>query len=356
MNDNNQIDPIRLLKIVWRSKLTVIKTVVVFILIGLFLSFTISEEYTANSTMMPQSSENGDIGGLGGLAAMAGINLNALGNENVPANLYPTIVKSISFQKDILKEKLYVEGGVDSISLKKYFAEIHRPGLLSLIVKYTVGLPKIIKERIFEKKSEAERKDVMLSITSEEKEIIKDLMNRISVSYDKKNDIIEVKVTMPTARLAAQLTLKVQKLIQEYIIRIKSQKSISQLRFVEERFAEKKKEFLRIQNELALFRDKNKNVTTALAQTKLEMLNSEFNLITGVYTELAKQVETKKIQVREDTPVFSIIDPVSIPSDRSKPRRSIIMILCTLFGAVYGVALIFFRRYMDIFKTKWDSI
>ena len=60
-------------------------------------------------------------------------------------------------------------------------------------------------------------------------------------------------------------------------------------------------------------------------------------MTSSVFQELAGQVEQAKIQVNKDTPIFTIIEPVSVPLERSKPKRSMMVIIWTFLGGVFSV-------------------
>ncbi len=64
-------------------------------------------------------------------------------------------------------------------------------------------------------------------------------------------------------------------------------------------------------------------------------MNNEYTLLFGVYSELAKQREQANIQVKETTPVFTVVEPVTIPTERSKPKRGLICIAFTFLGGFY---------------------
>ena len=61
-------------------------------------------------------------------------------------------------------------------------------------------------------------------------------------------------------------------------------------------------------------------------------------MTSSVFQELAGQVEQAKIQVNKDTPIFTIIEPVSVPLERSKPKRSMMVIIWTFLGGLFSVA------------------
>ncbi len=129
------------------------------------------------------------------------------------------------------------------------------------------------------------------------------------------------------ALLSAQVAQKAQKLLQDYITQFKIEKATAQFHFIEERFNEKKREFESAQRRLASYRDANKNISSAVAQTELEKLENEYQLAFEVYSELAKQLEQARIKIKEDTPVFSVIEEVVVPIEKSKPKRSLILMI-----------------------------
>jgi LPS O-antigen subunit length determinant protein (WzzB/FepE family) len=91
-----------------------------------------------------------------------------------------------------------------------------------------------------------------------------------------------------------------------------------------------------LQNKLALFKDSNINIIDSRFVNKLNSLESEFEIVNVVYQELNKQLEQSKLQVSRDTPVFSVIKPVTIPNTRSAPKRSLMVVFYTFIGFIIG--------------------
>ncbi|MDQ2179827.1 Wzz/FepE/Etk N-terminal domain-containing protein [Marinifilum sp. D714] len=358
---DDEIDLIQLAKTLWEGRKTVIKTTIIFMVIGLFVAIFSEKEYTASCTMVPQSAEGGSkLGGsLGGLAAMAGINLGSIGGgASIPPTLYPKIVNSIPFQKELMKTPLTIEGQDTPVTFADYYLEIKKPRLFDYIKKYTIGLPGLILKAIRGDRSNARLasfEDGILSINQEEKQLIDILSSQLTLEVNDKDGYVSIFANMPEAKAAAELTLKAQVLLQEAITKFKIKKAKDQLNFVEERYAEKEKEAKAAQERLAQFRDRNKFVSTATAQTEQERLTAEYNLVYGVYSELAKQLATQKIQVKENTPVFTVIEPVSVPIQKSKPKRAMILIIWTFLGGIVGVGMVFGREFLSSIKEQWTK-
>ena len=95
-----------------------------------------------------------------------------------------------------------------------------------------------------------------------------------------------------------------------------------------------------MQYSLDRFRDANMSFSSAVAKTQEEALTNEYNLAYSVYSELAKQMEQAKIAVNETTPILTIVEPVVVPIERSKPKRGLICVLFTFLGGFAGVGTV----------------
>ena len=60
----------------------------------------------------------------------------------------------------------------------------------------------------------------------------------------------------------------------------------------------------------------------------------------GLYSYLAKQRENPNIMLKQTTPVFTVVEPVTIPTERSKPKRGLICIAFTFLGGFIGIGLV----------------
>lgn len=244
------------------------------------------------------------------------------------------------------------------MTFQTYYLEIAKPGLLGYIKKYTIGLPGVIvgaiKGQAITDNQKQSTNDFLLTISQDEKSLMNLLASQLSLEVNDKDGYVTISANMPEARSAAEMVQRAQILLQEAITDFKIKKAKDQMVFVEERYAEKEAAFTVAQNKLARFRDQNKNVSSAMAQTQIERLQSEFSMASSVYTELAKQLETQKIQVKEDTPVFTIIEPVVVPFERSKPKRAMILIVWTFLGGIVGVGMVFGKEFLGSVRKQWQ--
>jgi capsule polysaccharide export protein KpsE/RkpR len=313
--------------------------------------------------MVPQlSSSKSKLGNLSSLAAIAGFNLDMnIETTELSPLVYPQIVESVPFQLEIMESPFTFKGIDHPISLYEYYINYSKPNFLSLITKYTIGLPGVIISALKSKKPEEPAIageglfDAPIALTENQEKIRKLLSKRITLETNEKQGYVVLNVIAHDPKLAAQIAHKAQALLQKYITEFKVKKATAQLQFIEERYAEKKKEFEKTQKNLALFVDRNKSVTSAVARTEEVRLQNEYKLAFEVYSQLAQQLEQAQIKVKEDTPVFSIVKPVTVPLEKSKPNRPLILIIWTFLGGVIAIGWIFGKQFLQTIKTKWNE-
>lgn len=353
----SEIDLVDIGSTLWKTRRSILKFIIVFFGLGLFLAVFSENEYTGSTIIVPQSNNSKNINGnLGGLAAMAGINLGNIGGDSgIPPALYFQIINSIPFQKELLMTPLTIKGQKEKLTFSMYYTEVYNPSLISNIKKYTIGLPGLISKTLRGKSiSDLDILDTdgLLSITEDEEKLLKILSKKIFLETNDKAGFVRVSAIMPEAIAAAELTKSVQNLLQKYIVSFKVQKSKEQLHFIEKQYKEKEINFKEVQIKLAQFRDRNQHVNSALAKTNLKQLESQYELAFGIYVELAKQFETQKLQVKQDTPVFTILNPVSIPNERTSPKKVQTILIWIVFGVVFAIAKTLFVNFLKIVRYK----
>jgi uncharacterized protein involved in exopolysaccharide biosynthesis len=361
---DDEIDLIALAKTFWSGRRTIIQSILICGVLGFFIAITSSKEFVATTIMVPSGSDaTSKLGGLGGLAAMTGISLNtsASGDDLSPI-VYPQIVSSLPFQLELMKTPINFSGVSEPVTFYDYYSEGQKGNPL---VKYTIGLPgvilslpgKIIKAIRGENPEKAISTGLNkpLELTEKQRDVRVILSGLISLETNAKEGIITLSARMPEAKAAAQLGQRGQELLQQYITEFKIKKAKANLDFIQQRFDETAQKFEAAQQQLAVFSDRNKNVSLATAKTEEQRLTSQYNLIYSIYSELAKQLEQAKIQVKQDTPVYTIIEPISVPTKRSKPNRPMILFIWLFLGGILGTGIVFGKGYLKTVKKQWNE-
>ena len=343
---DEEIDLVEVIRKLWKNRKLIIKITVVFMVIGVLVALFSPKEYSAGCTMVPQVGDKKASGGLSGLASMVGINLGSMGGGEVLApTIYPKILARVPFKKELMATPLKFEEYEQPITLFDYYTkdEYKKFSLFGVVKKYTIGLPGVIIGAIRGEDTTqimAEQGSAIQSLSKDEKEVAEILDKIVSLNVNDKDGYVQLSASMPEPLAVAQLAQQAQKLLQEYITRFKIEKVQSNLDFVQKQYDKAKERYEVRQDELAKFRDANKGFVSAVAKTREDMLTNEYNLAYSVYSELAKQLEQAEIAVNETTPILTVVEPVVVPVERSKPKRGLICVLFTFLGGFAGIGVV----------------
>lgn len=365
-NKDSEIDLIDIAKKIWSGRKIIIKSMIVFFVLGIFIVIFSPKEYKSEITLVVETSSSGS--GMSGLlqqfGGLAGISMNKTDKEALVPDLYPEVIKSTPFLLEILKQKVVESKHDSTITVAQYIDRYTRPSLASSISKYTIGLPGKIMEWIrgkndhFSKKIPVLASDSAISlsvepiiITKEESDIIEAISECINTEQDfKKSNKFIIRVEMQDPLVVAQVTSSVVKNLTKYIIEYRTKKAKTDLNFVEKSTFQAESKYLEAQQKLAVYKDRNKNVILSSVQVEEEKLQSEFDLAFSVYSALAKQLEQAKIKVQEETPVFNVMDPAQIPLKKSNPNSILTLFLLLLIGGFIGVGIVFLKLYLKKIK------
>ena len=347
--EEKEIDLVELIRLMWLNRWLVIKITGVAMVLGLMVALFSKKEYTASCDIVLQSSTSGSSSSMSSLAALAGINIGQMQN-NVRAlspYVYENILNSTSYRKELMYTVMDFEKADRPVSFYEYFTseEFNKPGVMDYVKKYTIGLPGVIIGAIRgpqpeSKASAIEEGSAIETLTSEEASCVSLLSKAVVITLDDKKGYITITANMPEPVAAAQLAQAAFDILQKYITKFKIEKVQSDLDFVQERYDEAKRNFEEVQARRAKLRDANMNTTRYSALAELEKLDAEYALRQGVYNSLAQRVEQAKINVKETTPVLTVINPVTVPRQKSKPRRAMILFAFTFLGAVAGMGTV----------------
>jgi capsular polysaccharide biosynthesis protein len=345
MNDNtDEIDLIELLKKIYLEKKFIFKISVLAALFGVVYALFQPNEYTSSTTFIPQLSSGVKTGGssLSGLASLAGINIGSMeSSSEFPPTLYPQVVNGVPFRVELLSNEITLNN--ELVAVKDYLEKKSSFNILGTIKKYTIGLPSLILSS-FKNQKEYTNESKIYSITNDDQKLFKILKNNLSLSINEKEGFITISFTDTNKNIAAQITQISQNLLQEKIIEFKNKSSREMLDFALKQYSDKKESYEKLQDERAVFVDKNINISSSLFQNKLSRLESEVNISESIVQQLASQVEQAKLQVNKYTPVFTTIKPVTVPFDKSAPKRSLIVIIFFFLGFVLSCGYVLVKE------------
>ena len=354
MNDGQQnkhpqeeeIDLLELALKVWAERRWILKCCGYAVIVGLVIAFSIPKEYTATATIAPELSDGKSGGGLSSLAAMAGINIIASSSADaIYPDLYPDIVSSTPFITELFDVHVESLNAKIDTTLYGYIDDYQRSPWWSAVTSAPFKVLGWIIS-IFKDKEEP-RDNAKLDpfhLTNEEADVVRALSQRISVFVDKKTGLTTLSVTMQDARIAACLTDTVMSQLQNYVTEYRTNKARKYFQFQQSLFERKKKEYEKAQEEYAKFADANKNIILLSYRVEQERLENDMRLAYKVYTSVAQQLQVAEAKVQEITPVYTIVEPATIPIRAAKPNKAMVLIGIVLLVGVGCVGWILFGK------------
>ena len=259
---------------------------------------------------------------------MAGIDLGSSSTGgDIPPQLYPKIVSSIPFHLEILGTVINWENGNG-----RYGDYLHKDiddsSSLDIINLNSLGI-------------EPDGKDVW-NISELVHSLIEKSKSNIKIETNR-DGYVKISVNDKEPHVAAQIAKAAEQALQQRIIDYKIASTELLYEFTRNQWLQKRAEFYGIQDSLARFSDKNQNITSSYAQNERKRLETRYDILNSVYSELWSQKEQTALQLKRDTPIFTIIDPVIVPNRKSSPQRFAIVLLISSLAFVFSASYFFIK-------------
>ena len=352
------IDIMALVRQLWDGRRTIIIWTCVFILLGLVAALTMKRTYSVSTVMVPQMNSKSNSS-LSSLAALAGVDMGMdLSAKDLSPLVYPQIVNSIPFRRELLYTPLHFAKADSAVSMYTYFKEIAKPSPMAYVKKYTIGLPFLLLNALKKEKPEmvlpsngSDDSPKPLLLTKDEVKLLTVVAESVNLNVDKKEGLITLNVNGVEPIQTAELALKAQQLLQEEITRFRTEKAQRDLDYIQDRYNETKKEAESLQAALASVSDRSQDVIGSRNRIQRERIQQKYALANAIYTDMAKQLEQAKMQVKRDTPVLTVIQPVTVPSKPANSRAKT-LIVWTFLGFVLGCGIVFVKGYWPKLKEQ----
>ncbi|MGB2180449.1 MAG: Wzz/FepE/Etk N-terminal domain-containing protein [Porticoccaceae bacterium] len=305
MQSQNQVAPIyddeidlrELFSILWAAKKIILAVTGVFALISVIVALSLPNQYKASALLSPAQQQSGGLSGalgdLGGLAALAGVNIG--GNDGGEAQIAQEIIVSWGFiekfiQQNNLAVEVFAADGWDeqrnqiSIDDDLYSVEENR---------WTRTPPS----------------GKTANPTSWE--LYEEFLKKVSISADKKTGLISLSVEYYSPYIAKQWVDQLVVAINQHMQQRKLQMVNTNIQYLE----------------------------AQIQKTPIAEMREVF------YTIIEEQVKSKMLAEASPEYVFVTVSPAMVPAEESQPKRALICILGTLLGGMLSIAFVLLRYY-----------
>ncbi len=353
IEEEEGLDIMALVKNLWAGRKTIFICTGIFIVLGLVAALTMKRTYSVSTTMVPQMASSRSSS-LASLASLAGMDLGMTQTAELSPLVYPQIVESVPYRVELMHAPLHWEKADTAVSLLTYTKDYMKPGVMATVKKYTIGLPFLLLSKMSKPKEvelpagwepgTGSSEPRPYTVTKDEEKMLKYLAQAVTLAVDKKEGYLTLTVNGMEPVQTADLAIKAQELLQSEVTRFRTEKAEDELKYIQERYNEIKKEAESYQASLAVLTDRSQNMTTSRARLERERLMAKYSVASGVYSEMAKQLEAAKMKVKKDTPVLTVVQPVTVPTKPANSRAKT-LIVWTFLGIVLGCGIVLGKEY-----------
>ncbi len=305
MNNQNQIAPVyddeidlkELFSVLWAGKKLIIAITGVFAVISVIYALSVPNQYKASALLAPAQQQSGGLSGalgdLGGLAALAGVNIG--GGDAGEAQIAQEIMRSWGFIAQFVTEnniavEVFAADGWDSKNNQLSIDD----DLYDTETQRWVRNPPAGK-----------------TVNPTSWELYEKFIEDISISADKKTGLITLSVEYFSPYLAKQWVDQLIEAINQHMQQRKLQMVNSNIEYLE----------------------------AQILKTPIAEMKEVF------YTIIEEQIKGKMLAEASPEYVFVTVSPAMVPEEKSQPKRALICILGVLLGGMLSVAFVLIRYY-----------
>ena len=163
---------------------------------------------------------------------------------------------------------------------------------------------------------------------------LKKLDTLLSSSKDPKSKLLTITAETRSAELSQQIVARTTKLLEAFVQEHGRTRGGAKATFAQARLQDARREMLKAELELKSFMDVNRNFVLSsdpsirLAGARLE---AEMKLRQQLVTTIAMSYEQALMEEKNDMPILNVLDKGSIPDEKSRPARSLYVLLAFFF-------------------------
>ncbi|WP_290450812.1 Wzz/FepE/Etk N-terminal domain-containing protein [uncultured Muribaculum sp.] len=309
-NQEEEIDLLELARKLWDSRRMLIRWGIAGAVIGLIVAFSIPREYTTTIKLAP-----------------------------VVVGLFD--VNLVDKEGNATTVRQYLE---EDTSAPWWSAIMSLPGTVIGGVK-----------SLFTSDDEVAEGDSIniFHLSPKENDIVLALSSRISANVDTKTSVITLSSTMQDPVVSAMLADTIAMRLREYVTEYRTNKARQDMEYAQKLNDEARDEYYKAQQRYADYTDKNQGLILRSAQTERDRLQNESSLAFNLYNQTAQQLQMAKAKVQQTTPVYTVVQPATVPLRPSKPSKVLILVGFVFLAVVAASAWILFGKDMvNSFRNK----
>ena len=284
-----EIDLRDLFSVLWAGKIKILVITLLFATISVFYALSIPNQYKATALLAPAQYESsglsGSLGQLGGLASLAGVNLNSSGSGET------------EIAKSIMVSWNFIEGFIISNNLEDELVAV---------------------EGWNQESNELQINKEVYDVKNQRWLVEKPTSWSLFKSFSSILDVTETNSGFLSISIEHYSPYLAKELLDLYIIAINNHMQELQV--------------IKVNNNINYMQEQIKRTSIAEMQEVF-------------YTIIEEQIKNKMLAEASPDYAFVAVNASMLPEEKSQPKRAIICIAITLFGAILAFFLVLIMHY-----------
>jgi uncharacterized protein involved in exopolysaccharide biosynthesis len=294
---DDEIDLKELFNVLWAAKKLILGITSVFAVVSVIYALSLPNQYKASALLAPAQQQSGGLSGalgdLGGLAALAGVNIG--GGDGGEAQIAQEIIRSWGFLAKFVEEN---DLAVEVFAADGWSKEKNQLSIDNDLYD--------IEENLWVRNPPSGK-----TANPTSWELYEEFLEKVSISTDKKTGLISLTVEYFSPYIAKQWVEQLVVSINQYMQQRKLQMVNTNIEYLE----------------------------AQIQKTSIAGMREVF------YTIIEEQVKSKMLAEASPEYVFVTVSPAMVPEEKSQPKRALICILGLLLGVMLSVAFVLVRYY-----------
>lgn len=334
------VDVKRIWSYLWSKWLQILIVGLVGGIIGLFVSLWQEPKYEARLTFVLEEDKGGSMGNLGGLAAMAGINLGSAGGGLFQGENILDLYKS---RRMISQTLLSTTTANDSLLIDRYlnFSGLRENWANDGANQHLANLDFSIPQAQF-----SLQHDSIMGI------IVTDIQkNQLKVSRpDRQKSLVEVIVSGKNEHFSKDFTEVLVREVNDFYVYTKTGKAQKNVAILEKQVDSVRRELDASLAGVAVSMDANPNPNMARSVLSVGSSRRQVDVHANqaILTELVRNQELAKVTLRNETPLIQVVDHPILPLEKVYLSKIKGVIIGGLIAGFLIVAFFIVKRFYMI--------
>lgn len=373
MTQNGSTNLWLFMEVMTRRRTMILSIVFVVTLVAVAATFVLPKYYEAQALLLPPKDMSIPVAGLGRISEVVsvtkGLNLPVL---VTPSDVYRRMLLSHRIADGVIDQFQLIERYKASNRDEAYLAlmeyaefKVTEEGLLS--VKVEDRDPQVAADMVnsFVERLDLVNREISTSRARQNRVFIGNRLDQIAVELDSaRSAFVAFQTTNKAVDFTQQIRLAVDQAIE---LKIKLGEIDLELAMLRSKLGENNAELLdreRLRQAVANQLDRLESTNTDSSFFSLpvsaipalrgqyEELYSRVRVSEGLHTTLLSQLEQAKIQENEEMPTITVLDRAVPPEIRSRPQRSVIVLLAFGISLILSLLLAAWLEFLARLRTR----